>query len=136
MTRLDILVLFLILKEKLSVCHHFILFSCGLSQVAFIMFRYISSVPMLRGFFFFFMNRCWILSKCFYVAFIEMIREGNGNPLQYSCLENPRNRGAWWTAIYGVTQSQTWLKQLGSSSSSIEMIKWFLSFILSMCILP
>ena len=53
MTRLDILVLFLILKEKLSVFHHFILFSCGLSQVAFIMFRYISSVPMLRGFFFF-----------------------------------------------------------------------------------
>ena len=46
------------------------------------------------------------------------IREGNGNPLQYSCLENPRDRGAWWAAIYGVAQSWTWLKWLSSSSSS------------------
>ena len=44
--------------------------------------------------------------------------EGNGNPLQYSCLENPRDRGAWWAAIYGVVQSRTRLKQLNSSSSS------------------
>ena len=44
--------------------------------------------------------------------------EGNGSPLQYSCLENPRDRGAWWAAIYGVTQSQTQLKRLSSSSSS------------------
>ena len=36
--------------------------------------------------------------------------EGNGNPLQCSCLENPRDRGAWWAAIYGVTQSQIRLK--------------------------
>ena len=36
--------------------------------------------------------------------------EGNGNPLQCSCMENPRDGGAWWTAIYGVTQSQTQLK--------------------------
>ena len=40
------------------------------------------------------------------------------NPLQYSCLENPRDRGAWWAAIYGATQSRTWLKWLSSSSSS------------------
>ena len=33
--------------------------------------------------------------------------EGNGNPLQCSCLENPRDGGAWWAAVYGVTQSQT-----------------------------
>ena len=44
--------------------------------------------------------------------------EGNGNLLQYSRLENPRDRGAWWAAIYGVTQSQTWLKWLSSSSGS------------------
>ena len=44
------------------------------------------------------------------------IGEGNGNPLQGSCLENPRDSGAWWAAIYGVTQSQTRLKQLSSSS--------------------
>ena len=42
--------------------------------------------------------------------------EGNGNPLQYSCLENPRDGGDWWAAIYGVTQSRTRLKQLSSSS--------------------
>ena len=35
---------------------------------------------------------------------------GNGNPLQYSCLENPMDRGAWWATVHGVTQSQTWLK--------------------------
>ena len=40
--------------------------------------------------------------------------EGNGNPLQCSCLENPRDRGAWWAAIYGVTQSRTRLAELGS----------------------
>ena len=47
------------------------------------------------------------------------IGEGNGNSLQYSCLENPRDGGAWWAAIYGVAQSWTRLKQLSSSSSSI-----------------
>ena len=45
------------------------------------------------------------------------IGEGNGNPLQCSCLENPRARGAWWAAVYGVAQSQTRLKRLSSSSS-------------------
>ena len=52
------------------------------------------------------------------------IGEGNGNPLQYSCLENPRDRGAWWAAIYGVTQSQTQLTQL--SSSSYEYLSVFM----------
>ena len=45
------------------------------------------------------------------------IGEGNGNPLQYSCLENPRDGGAQWAAVYGVTQSRTRLKRLSSSSS-------------------
>ena len=45
--------------------------------------------------------------------------EGNGNPLQYSCLENPRDRGAWWAAVYGVAQSQAQLKRLSSCSSKI-----------------
>ena len=44
-------------------------------------------------------------------------RDGNGNPLQCSCLENPRDRGAWWAAVYGVAQGQTRLKRLSSSSS-------------------
>ena len=43
--------------------------------------------------------------------------EGNGNPLQYSYLENPRDGGAWWAAVYGVAQSRTRLKQLSSSIS-------------------
>ena len=50
---------------------------------------------------------------------LSCIGEGNGNLLQCSCLENPRDRGAWWAAVYGVTQSQTRLKQLSSSSSII-----------------
>ena len=45
------------------------------------------------------------------------IGEGNGNPLQCSCLENPRDGGAWWAAVYGVTHSRTRLKWLSSSSS-------------------
>ena len=45
--------------------------------------------------------------------------EGNGNPLQGSCLENPRDGGAWWAAAYGVAQSWTRLKRLSSSSSSL-----------------
>ena len=51
---------------------------------------------------------------------LSCIGEGNGNQLQCSCLENPRDGGAWWAAIYGVAQSWTWLKRLSSSSSSKE----------------
>ena len=47
--------------------------------------------------------------------------EGNGNPLQCSCLENPRNGGAWWAAVYGVAQCRTRLKQLTISNSSSSM---------------
>ena len=50
--------------------------------------------------------------------FTSCIGEGNGNPLQYCCLENPRDRGAWWAAICGVAQSWTRLKRLSSSRSS------------------
>ena len=49
---------------------------------------------------------------------LSCIGEGNGNPLQCSCLENPRDRGVWWAAVYGVAQSRTRLKRLSSSSSS------------------
>ena len=49
---------------------------------------------------------------------LSCIGEGNGNPLQCSCLENPRDGGAWWAADYGVAESQTRLKRLSSSSSS------------------
>ena len=47
---------------------------------------------------------------------LSSIGEGNGNPLQCSCLENPRDGGVWWASVYGVIQSRTRLKQLSSSS--------------------
>ena len=49
---------------------------------------------------------------------LSCIGEGNGNPLQCSCLENRRDGGSWWAAISGVAQSRTQLKPLSSSSSS------------------
>ena len=49
---------------------------------------------------------------------LSCIGEGNGNPFQCSCLENPRDGGAWWAAVYEVVQSWTWLKWLSSGSSS------------------
>ena len=54
---------------------------------------------------------------------LSCIGEGNGNPLQCSSLESPRDRGAWWAAVSGVAQSQTQLKRL-SSSSSLSLLNW------------
>ena len=59
---------------------------------------------------------------------LSCIGEGNDNPLQCSCLENPRDGGAWWAAVYGVAQSWTRLKRLSSSSSkSLSCIHLFLA---------
>ena len=58
------------------------------------------------------------LSDCHFHFSLSCIGEGNGNPLQSCCLENPRDGGVWWAAVYGVTQSRTRLKRLSSSSSS------------------
>ena len=55
---------------------------------------------------------------------LSFIGEGNGNPLQYSCQENPRDGGVWWAAVYGVTESRTQLKQLSSSSSMYGCESW------------
>ena len=52
---------------------------------------------------------------------LSCIGEGNGNPLQCSCLENPRDGGAWWAAVYGVSQSRTWLKWLSSGSKRLSL---------------
>ena len=49
---------------------------------------------------------------------LSCIGEGNGNPLYCSCLENPRDGGAWWAVVYGIAQSRTQLKRFSSSSSS------------------
>ena len=56
---------------------------------------------------------------------LSCIGEGNGNRLQCSRLENPRDGGAWWAAIYGVAQSQTRLKRPSSSSSSSSSSRWW-----------
>ena len=61
--------------------------------------------------------------------FISCIGEGNGNPLRCSCLENPRDGGAWWAAVYGVAQRQTRLKWLSSSSyihTEYNGVPWWL----------
>ena len=50
---------------------------------------------------------------------LSCIGEGNGNPLQCSCLENPRDREAWWAAIYVVAQSRTQLKRLGGGDGMV-----------------
>ena len=82
----------------------------------------------------------WVTSLS---LFTFMHWKGNGNPLQCSCLENPRDRGACWAAVYGVAQSRTWLKRLSSSRSenyvgsllSLWPYTWVVagSNILSMC---
>ena len=60
----------------------------------------------------------------FHFSFLY-IAEENGNPLQCSCLENPREGEAWWAAVYGVAQSRTRLKRLSSSSSSKHHSQWW-----------
>ena len=53
---------------------------------------------------------CWIIfDYWFNLLTSNLSREGNSNPLQYSCLENPMGRGAWWAAVHGVMKSRTWL---------------------------
>ena len=73
----------------------------------------------------------WLSGFAFNFHFsLSCIGEENGNPLQCSCLENPRDGGAWWAAVYGVAQSRTRLKRLSSSSSSssvYEGLSWWLS---------
>ena len=60
---------------------------------------------------------------------LSCIGEGNGNPLQCSCLENPRDGGAWWAAVYGVAQSRARLKRLSSSSSSRPSLGYFIIYL-------
>ena len=51
---------------------------------------------------------------------LSCVGEGNGNPLQCSCLRNPRDGEAWWASVYGVAQSRTRLKRLSSSNSNVS----------------
>ena len=65
------------------------------------------------------------LRKIFYLSYI-LRGDGNGTPLQYSCLENPMDGGAWWAAVYGVVQSRTRLKQLSNVSLCSRMTTFIL----------
>ena len=62
---------------------------------------------------------------------LSCIGEGNGNPLQCSCLENPRDGGAWWAAVYGVAQSRTQLKWFSSSNQDTRFFRALLTTILT-----
>ena len=53
-------------------------------------------------------------------ARVDSNGDGDGTPLQYSCLANPMDGGAWWADVYGVAQSRTRLKRLSSSSSRVD----------------
>ena len=67
---------------------------------------------------------CWesdTTERFHFHSSLSCIGEGNDNPLQCSCLENPRDGGAWWAAVYGVTQSQTRLKR---HRSTAEVAEW------------
>ena len=69
-------------------------------------------------------SRTWLK----WLSMHACLGEGNGNPFQYSCLENSRDRRAWWAAIDGVTQSRTLLKRLSSSSSMVVLFLFFFFF--------
>ena len=81
-------------------------------------------VAFLCSDFFFSQNIFFSLCISWVNAFTKnwsIVRKGNGNPLQRSCLENPRDGGAWWAATSGVAQSQTQLKRLSSSNSIVHI---------------
>ena len=71
--------------------------------------------------------------RLYFYFSLSCIGEGNGNPLQCSCLENPRVWGAWWAAVSGVAQSWTRLKQCNSSSSSMYSVISFANRVLLLC---
>ena len=57
-----------------------------------------------------------------WVTSLPCIGKGNGNPIQCSCLENPRDGGAWWASVYGVAENRTRLKRLSSSSNKLILL--------------
>ena len=83
-------------------------------------FREVFNYYLLKYFLMVFLFVCFGVGRgfsLFLYCLDSFTGEGNGTPLQYSCLENPRDGGAWWASIHGVAQSRTQLKRLSSSSS-------------------
>ena len=88
-------------KAEAQMSHHLILYYENFSEIKSIQEERIRLLDMTERLHFHFSLSC--------------IGKGNGNPFQCSCLENPRDGGAWWAAVYGVAQSRIRLKQLSSS---------------------
>jgi len=82
-------------------------------------FRFVSLIFCFLHFVYYFADKGVLVKAMVFPVVMYGCGEGNGNPLQYSCLENPMGGGAWWAAVYGVAQSWTRLKRLSSSSSSM-----------------
>ena len=84
--------------------------------------------------------RCKYFWRNMYFSKMLFAREGNGNPLQYSYLENPMNRGAWWAAVHGVTVRHDWSDLAAAATSELETVflyqaylvfGWFHNFFLN-----
>ena len=78
-----------------------------------------------------FLQKWFSVRKSIILGYQGYYGEGNGSPLQYSCLDNSMDRGAWWAAVHGVTQSQTWLKRLSihacigeGNSNPLQYLVW------------
>ena len=78
-------------------------------------------------------NRCKMISHCdFYFCISLMISGGgHGNPLKYSCLENPMERGAWWAIIHVVAKSQTWLKWVSTHMCITHYVEQTFTYLLA-----
>ena len=104
-----------------SVCHEMM----GPDAMIFV-FQMLSFKPAFSFSSFTFIKRLFSCSSLSAIRVVSpaylklLIFLGNGNPLQCSCLENPRDGGAWWAAVYGVAQSRTRLKWLSSSNSNLD----------------
>ena len=110
-------------------------------------FRLFSGLGYCEQCFYEHRSACSFLNYGFVWIYAQECGEGNDNPLQCSCLENPRDGGAWWAAVYGVAQSWTQLKRLSSSSSSMPrsgiagplilfLVLWGCSVLLSTVAVP
>ena len=78
------------------------------------------TVKILAPQFLVFGGYCWeVCASLFGGGQKDLVGEGDGTPLQYSCLANPMNGGAWWAAVYGVAQSRTQLKRLNNNNKDL-----------------
>ena len=111
------------LKRKTKVIYSLTLSSTLALRHIFSLFRNVLSYMLFFFCFLLFLVIVMFTVYSFYIVLfatnfsLSCIGEGNGNPLQCSCLENPRDGEAWWASVYGVAQSRTRLKWLSSSSN-------------------